>query len=96
MTENSKIPEEFRGPFGGIDEQAVNDALEDMVGIERSFRLMNIWRDCHMHARGRGDIGANFMEKRSRYEITKTSFCKRAENEGFPAKAIEHYITYFT
>lgn len=89
------IPEEFKSPFGGVDEQAVNDALEEMIGVDRSFRLMSLWRDCHMHARGKGDSGASFMETRSRHEVAEASFRKKAKAERYPDKAIEHYLKYF-
>ena len=44
MPDTETIPEEFQGPFGGIDEQAVTEALEDMIGINRSFALMRLWQ----------------------------------------------------
>jgi hypothetical protein len=67
------IPAEFQTPFGGIDEQAVTDALEDMIGINRSFALMRLWQGC------RND---------------RDRFRKAAERDGFPSKAVEHYLAY--
>lgn len=94
MSKNNTIPEEFRSPFGGIDERAVTEALEDMIGVDRSFRLMRLWQNCHMSARGKGDSGASFMETRSRHEVAETSFRNKAERDGFPSKAVEHYLKY--
>tara|TARA_B100001778_G_scaffold334952_2_gene349482 strand:- start:11191 stop:11418 length:228 start_codon:yes stop_codon:yes gene_type:complete len=73
MTEADTIPEEFKGPFGGIDEQAVTDALEDMIGINRSFALMRLWQ-----------ASRNDRER----------FRKAADRDGFPSKAVEHYLKY--
>lgn len=94
MPKANTIPEEFRSPFGGIDEQAVTEALEEMVGISGSFALMRLWQNCHMSTRGRGESGAPFTETRSRREVAEASFRNAAKRDGYSIEVVEHYLTY--
>ena len=82
---------QFKGPFGGIDEQAINDHLEDLVGIDRAFRLMNIARNAIQAASGNSHKLFSY-DKVDR----KKWFRKKAESENFSKEAINFYIKYFT
>lgn len=73
-------PDQFKGPFGGIDEAAVHEWLENRVGINKAFALMRIWERCSHSSLSRPE-----QEKR---------FREAANRDGYEEKVIEHYLTY--
>ena len=84
------MSDKFKGPFGGVDEQAVNDHLEGLVGINRSFRLMDIARAATQSASGNQFT----LNPRQKVDPEKV-FRKRAENENFSKESIDFYVKYF-
>lgn len=76
-----------------MDEQEATEQFEDLVGgPDKGFRMMNLYRNCQMHARGRED--GNLHENRTRAEVTEANFRKNAEREGFSRKAIDFYLRH--
>ena len=78
----------IKNPFGGIDEQAMNDQLEEIVGINGAFRLL----DC-MNEAGYAVSGDKYaFPKRKRTKIDV--FRRIAKNRGFSDEAVEAYVFF--
>lgn len=70
-----------------MTEQQATDKLEQMVGVDRSFRLMDIYRNCRSTASG------------NKFTLTKMPtveelFRKFAKQEGYSDQVINHYLNY--
>ena len=79
---------QFDNGFGGVDEQAVNDHLEGLVGIDRSFRLMNLARETTQAVSGN-------QFTLGKKKDPKAVFRKKAKDDRFNDEAIEFYLKHF-
>jgi len=71
-----------------VDEQEATDKHEELCGsIERAFRMMNLYRSCQEAASG----NAFTLRK---LPSTEERFRKRATEEGYSVKAINHYLNH--
>lgn len=71
-----------------MTEQEATDKLETLVGsVDKCFRLMRLYRSCEQSASG----NAFTLHK---LPTTEERFRKRAAEEGYSVKAINHYLNH--
>ena len=78
----------IKNPFGGTDSQAMNDQLEEIVGINGAFRLLYLMREAGYAVSG--DKYVCPKPKRTQIDV----FRRMAKNRGFSDEAIEAYVFF--
>ncbi len=88
-----KILTEERNPFGGINEQSMTNQLEEVVGIDKCFRLMDIYDASKGIANasknpfriGHGGRGVETVEQ---------VFTRKAQANSYTQREIDAFIDY--
>ena len=85
-----KVLKLIKNPFGGIDEQAMTDQLERIIGINRCFRLKDIYTNAQNSASGNRFFGFG------KVMTTEEYFIRAATRERFVRTEIDAYLDYIS
>jgi hypothetical protein len=84
-----KVLKLIKNPFGGIDEQAMTEQLERVIGINRCFRLKDIYTSAQNSASGN-------CFKFGKVMTTEEYFIRAATNNRFVRTEIDAYLDYIS
>jgi len=86
-----KVLKLIKNPFGGIDEQAMTEQLERVIGINRCFRLKDIYSSAQ-----NSSSGNRYQLHSHKIMTTEEYFIKAATRERFVRTEIDAYLDYIS
>ena len=87
-----KVLTEERNPFGGIDEQSMTKQLEAVVGIDKCFRLMDIY-NLSMGIAKESQNPFRIGNDRGVETVTQV-FTRKAQANSYTQREIDAFLDY--
>ena len=88
-----KVLERIDGPFGGIDERAMTNQLEEEIGnIDRCFRLMRIYDNAVRIANASSNPMRMFLNDEPK--TVEEVFNRKAKEDRYTQREIDAYMDY--